>query len=258
MTNRSTVSTGSFNFLPAFITAYPNVTIPAFRADLFWRQHTDNVMLSHAAWTDDNFSRWYTVFSAGVSPTGYTADSINNSPNNVTCFTALHALAGTPRFGATLSTPAWQLTTAEVAAGYNAYRRGQRELFKTGANFLYRRSSTQPGFNPGDAGLPDVVMGALGLAELLMPGVLAQSTATAYGVCPGCLADVASDSADVVSNPNGSVGPEDLEAFVNAFIADNGAVADVASDSSDTAYNPNGSVGPEDLEAFVNGFIAGC
>ena len=75
---------------------------------------------------------------------------------------------------------------------------------------------------------------------------------------PRCLADVASDSADTTRNSNGSVGPEDLEAFVNGFIANNSAIADVASDSSDTSYNPNLSVGPEDLEAFVNAFIAGC
>ena len=74
----------------------------------------------------------------------------------------------------------------------------------------------------------------------------------------GCIADCASDSADVVRNPNGSVGPEDLEAFVNGFISENVAIADVASDSADTAFNPNGSVGPEDLEAFVNSFITGC
>jgi len=258
VTGRPAVSNGGGSFLPAFITAYPAVLVPSFRADLLWRQHTDNVVLSHAAWTDDNSPRWYTVFAAGVSPSGYTADSITNSTDRVTSFPALHALAGTPRFCGTLAVPAWVLTTAEASAGYNAYRRGQRQTFKTGASFLNRRSSVQPAFNPGDAGLPDVVMGALGLAELLMPGVLAQSTATEYGRCPGCLADVASDSLDTVSNPNGSVGSEDLDAFIAAFIASSGAVADVASDSLDTTYNPNGSVGAEDLDAFISSFIAGC
>ena len=75
---------------------------------------------------------------------------------------------------------------------------------------------------------------------------------------PACLADVASDSSDVTRNSSGAVGPEDLEAFVNGFIAENPAIADVATDSSDTTYNPNTTVGPEDLEAFVNAFIAGC
>ena len=72
------------------------------------------------------------------------------------------------------------------------------------------------------------------------------------------LADVASDPSDTTYNPNGSIGSDDLEAFVNAFIAENAAVADVASDGADLLYNPNASVGAEDLEAFVNSFIAGC
>ena len=73
-----------------------------------------------------------------------------------------------------------------------------------------------------------------------------------------CLADVASDSSDEVRNSNGSVGPEDIEAFVNGFVGENASIADVAADSADTVYNPNGTVGPEDIEAFVNSFIAGC
>jgi len=72
------------------------------------------------------------------------------------------------------------------------------------------------------------------------------------------LADVASDSLDTTRNPNNAVGPEDLDAFIAGFIAENGAIADVASDSLDTVYNPNGAVGPEDLDAFIASFIAGC
>lgn len=74
----------------------------------------------------------------------------------------------------------------------------------------------------------------------------------------GCLADVASDSSDTLRTPNGTVGGEDLESFVNAFADVNVFVADVASDASDSEYNPNGAVGPEDLEAFINAFIGGC
>jgi len=72
------------------------------------------------------------------------------------------------------------------------------------------------------------------------------------------LADVASDSLDTTRNPNNAIGPEDLDAFIAAFIADNVSIADVASDSLDTTYNPNNSVGPEDLDAFIASFIAGC
>jgi len=35
---------------------------------------------------------------------------------------------------------------------------------------------------------------------------------------PACLADVASDSLDTTRNPNGSVGAEDLDAFIASFI----------------------------------------
>ena len=72
------------------------------------------------------------------------------------------------------------------------------------------------------------------------------------------LADVASDSLDTTRNPNNAIGPEDLDAFISGFIADNAAIADVASDSLDTTYNPNGAVGSEDLDAFIASFIAGC
>ena len=103
-----------------------------------------------------------------------------------------------------------------------------------------------------ETGATNLIAGDLNVA------VDAYVRGASLATAPACLADVASDSADVVRNANGSVGPEDLEAFVNGFIAENAAIADVASDSSDTTFNPNRSVGPEDLEAFVNGFIAGC
>ena len=71
------------------------------------------------------------------------------------------------------------------------------------------------------------------------------------------LCDVATDSLDQWNNPNRSVGPEDLDAFIAGFISNNEAIADVASDSLDTVFNPNGFVGPEDLDAFIASFVAG-
>jgi len=72
------------------------------------------------------------------------------------------------------------------------------------------------------------------------------------------LADVASDATDSSPNPNNSIGPEDLDAFIASFINDNPILADVASDSLDRVYNPNGVIGAEDLDAFIASFIAGC
>ena len=74
---------------------------------------------------------------------------------------------------------------------------------------------------------------------------------------PCCIADVASDALDVVYNPNGVIGAEDLDAFIAGFIANNVLIADVASDSLDTTCNPNGAVGAEDLDAFIASFISG-
>ena len=100
----------------------------------------------------------------------------------------------------------------------------------------------------------------------ICPAVLAGCSTAVVRVSPqfvsppvGCaIADVASDSLDTVRNPNNSIGPEDLDAFIAGFIAGNAAIADVASDSLDTVYTPNGFVGPEDLDAFIASFIAGC
>jgi len=82
----------------------------------------------------------------------------------------------------------------------------------------------------------------------------------AYGVARKVnvsLADVASDGLDRTYNPNGSVGPEDIDAFTAAFTDNNLAVADVATDSMDASRNPNGSVGLEDQNAFIAAYIAG-
>ena len=72
-----------------------------------------------------------------------------------------------------------------------------------------------------------------------------------------CIGDIATDSLDTFLNPNGSVGPEDLDAFVSGFISGS-SITDIATDGTDTSRNPNGSVGPEDLDAFIGGFLRGC
>jgi len=89
-------------------------------------------------------------------------------------------------------------------------------------------------------------------------GSITSNEATLTIIQPCGLADIASDSLQTERCANGSIGPEDLDAFIAGFIADNAAIADVASDSLDTTYNPNGAVGPEDLDAFIASFIAGC
>jgi len=89
-----------------------------------------------------------------------------------------------------------------------------------------------------------------------LPEINTSDDALTITIPSACLADVASDGLDTTYTPNGSVGPEDLDAFIGGFIAGNAAVADVASDGLDTTRNPNGSVGSEDLDAFIGSFIA--
>ena len=107
-----------------------------------------------------------------------------------------------------------------------------------------------------------VDLGDVGRDDLYGDGLVDANAAilwlTSNLVTSCSLADVASDSLDVTYNPNGSLGPEDLDAFIGAFVSGNAPVADVASDSLDTVRNPNGSVGAEDLDAFIAGFVAGC
>ena len=58
----------------------------------------------------------------------------------------------------------------------------------------------------------------------------------------------------IVSNTCGSTRTNPAGLAVSTIFC----LADVASDGLDTIYNPNGSVGPEDLDAFIAAFIAGC
>ena len=88
-------------------------------------------------------------------------------------------------------------------------------------------------------------------------GGLTSTSATLGITTPCALADIVSDPLETDLCANGSIGPEDLDAFIAAFISGN-LLADVASDSLDTTFNPNGFVGSEDLDAFIASFIAGC
>ncbi len=162
-------ATGSF-FESSFISIYPALTCADYRASAPWRTQVANIARSNAAWTDDFGPRFSTVFSAGTTRSdwgGYNADSLTTHPGNVTTFTSLTGLCA--------------LGDAEPAWGaYHAYRRGARETFRTGASILYRRSDIDRTYTPNSAGLPDVALGALGLAELLSPGTCDAVLAVPY------------------------------------------------------------------------------
>lgn len=153
-------STGGFE--AAFISLYPALLTPDYRASLAWREQVSNIRWSNAAWTDDSAPRFFTVFSAGTTRSdwgGYRADSLSTHPGNVTTLTSLLAFSA---FG----------DESTALGGYHAYRKGARQTFRTGASFLYRRSDVDRSYLPNSAGLPDVALGALGIAEILSPGVI--------------------------------------------------------------------------------------
>lgn len=146
-------------FQAAFVSLYPWLLQKDFRHSPAWQQSLDNLWYSHAAWNDANGPRFLTVFSAGTTPSGYNADSLSSHPSDIATFPSLMAFCGGGN-------------TLPAVGAYQAYRRGARQTFAGGASILYRRSNPNPTWQPNSAGLPDVVLGAIGLAELLQPGIV--------------------------------------------------------------------------------------
>ena len=216
--------------LAAFVSLYSWLVQEPFRASPSWGEHIAHLLGSNSAWTDDRASRYMTVFSAGTTKPewgGYNADSLSNHPGDITTFPSLMAFCADG-------------STAPAVAAYHAYRFGARQPFRSGASILFRRSEVDPGYQPNAAGLPDVVLGGLGLSELIRPGAVDAVLSTGYGES-GCLADLAP--------PAGVLDLADIGAFVDAFVMQ-GPAADVAA--------PFGVLDLADVNAFVASFVAGC
>lgn len=215
--------------LPAFVSLYPLIAQASLRSDPAWLEHMHNLLASNGAWTDDHGPAFMTVFSAGTTRSdwgGYHADSLSDHPGDVTSFPSLMG------FGALGQ-------TAPSVGAYHAYRHGARQGFATGASMLFRRSEIDPGYRPGDAGLSDVVIGALGLAELLQPGLIDAVLAVPYQ--PACPADFAA--------PEGQLDFFDLSAFLSAYLSQDPA-ADLA--------RPFGTFDFFDISAYLSAFSSGC
>ncbi|MFO0831936.1 MAG: hypothetical protein U0637_08835 [Phycisphaerales bacterium] len=211
-------ATGSY-FESAFISIYPALTCRDYRGNAGWRTQVANIARSNAAWTDDFGPRFSTVFSAGTTRSdwgGYNADNLTTHPGNVTTFPSLMGLCALGDEG-----PAW--------GAYHAYRRGAREAFRTGASFLYRRSDVDRAYTPDSAGLPDVALGALGLAELLAPGV-----------CDAVLA---------VPYPARELSPTDVNFDARITLDDLHAISFITSD-----INGDGAANQLDVTAQMNWF----
>jgi hypothetical protein len=236
LTERPITGDAAGQFQAAFTSLYPLLLQPAFRAGPAWQAQVATVRDSNAAWTDDNGPRSATVFSAGTTKAewgGYHADTLADHPGDVASFPALMALSATGR-------------RAEAVGAYNAYRRGARQTFLSGASILYRRSSVDPAYQPNSAGLPDVALGALGLAELIQPGSVAQVLAMPYQTCgttcyPNCDASTTPPVLNVA----------DFTCFLQRFAA------------GDAYSNCDGSTTPPvlnvaDFTCFLQRFAGGC
>lgn len=192
-------STANGLFESAFISLYPALLTPAYRASTPWQTQVANIRWSNGAWTDDNAPRFFTVFSAGTTRSdwgGYRADSLASGghPGNVTTFTSLMALSA-------LGDP------SPAMSAYHAYRKGGRQTFRTGASILYRRSDVDRSYLPNSAGMPDVALGALGLADLIQPGSINAVLSRPYPLVEQCPVDL---------NADGVVDIEDLYRHVQA------------------------------------------
>jgi len=234
LTGRPITGDAAGQFQAAFTSLYPFLLQPAFRASPAWQDQIATVRDSNAAWSDDNGPRFATLFSAGTTRSdwgGYRADNLSNHPGNLSSFPALMALGGAGR-------------SAEAVGAYNAYRRGARQTFLSGASILYRRSDVDPGYLPNSAGLPDVALGALGLAELIQPGSVAQVLALPYQPC-GCYANCDGGTTPPVLNVN------DFLCFLNKFAAGD-PYANCDASTTPPVLNVN------DFLCFLNQFAAGC
>lgn len=215
-------------FQAAFLSLYPLLLSKPYRENSEWLEQIGNLLCSNAAWTDDNCPRLYTVFSAGttkpewsVEGSGYSADNLGHHPGDITTIPSLMAFSATGE------------TAASVSA-YHAYRLGARQTFAGGASILYRRSEVDTAYDPNSASLPDVVLGALGLAELLQAGSVDAVLALPYSP----LGDLDGD---------GVVDPIDLRIFVDVLLESDTVAAHVA--GSD--LNCDGFVDGDDIQAFA-------
>jgi len=93
--------------------------------------------------------------------------------------------------------------------------------------------------------------------NLVNGGPISGATTPTLTINPVTLTDNGASFVCIVTNACGLTASNSAGLAV-ANIPIPSCLADVASDSLDTTYNPNGSVGPEDLDAFIAAFINGC
>jgi len=225
--------------LPAFVTHYPTLLLAAFRNDPAWQAQFNNERDSNGAWTDDNGPQYNTVFSAGTTKGvwysgGYHADALNAHTGDVATFTSLEAFASRGR-------------TIEAVGAYQAYRTGGRQAWKSGASMLYRKSNIDRAYLPDSAGMPDVGLGGLGLAELLSPGFVDTFLARPYTPCP---------ASSCYANCDGSTGTPSLSAADFSCFLTRFRAGDVYA-NCDLSVSPP-TLTANDFTCFLSQFRTGC
>jgi hypothetical protein len=119
---------------------------------------------------------------------------------------------------------------------------------------LYRRSNIDPVWSPGDAGMPDVAMGGLGLADVLSAGFIDRVLISSLPVCSGCRADIGKPGG--LTGSDGVLDNNDFIAFINAFFEDDRLIADFG--SAGGLQGGDGVLDNNDFIAFIDAFFAGC
>jgi hypothetical protein len=150
------------NDAAGFWRMYDQATIRFCRDDASWAQEFKNFYALFAGWTDDNAPEHLTAFSAGITPSGYNADSFTYHPGTVNSFGTVIG------FGL-------QGNTVPVVGAYFAYRDGQRQAMQgsatyPGASLLTRISYDNPGWTMNNISPTDHQYAGYALGEILAPG----------------------------------------------------------------------------------------
>jgi hypothetical protein len=92
---------------------YDQATISSCRDDAEWQQEFKNFYALFAGWTDDNTPEHLTAFSAGSTPSGYSADKYTSHPGTVNSFGTVigFGLHGGSRGRCLLCLPGWSSAT---------------------------------------------------------------------------------------------------------------------------------------------------
>ena len=153
----------------AFIVMGGTLVLEHHFDDPKWKAQNNNYFAVTQAETDDLGAPYFAAFSAGNNPTqvgSYYNDGPSDHPGNYLHFPAVLGFGQHGKSGA-------------VAGGYFAYRDGLRQDMVNAAGgdnikMLTRWSMDDPNYLMNSIGIADFWFGAIGLAETIAPGTVAE------------------------------------------------------------------------------------